>query len=170
MIEPDMFSIVPANLDDLSAIVAIYNSTIASRQVTADTEPVTVEQRQNWFNDHQQSELPIYVVRDHQDTIQGWFSFSHFYGRPAYQATCELSLYLAESCRGQGLGSRLLPEIERYARHHQLKVLLGFIFSHNIPSLKLFEKCGYEHWGELPAIAEMDGNQYGLTIVGKRVD
>ncbi|CAN5380241.1 hypothetical protein BH11PSE11_BH11PSE11_26510 [soil metagenome] len=34
-----------ARLEDLPAIVAIYNSTVASRQVTADTEPVSVESR-----------------------------------------------------------------------------------------------------------------------------
>ncbi|MGH8807340.1 MAG: GNAT family N-acetyltransferase, partial [Noviherbaspirillum sp.] len=31
-----------ARFDDLPGIVAIYNSTIPSRQVTADTEPVSV--------------------------------------------------------------------------------------------------------------------------------
>ena len=32
-----------AVLDDLPGIVAIYNSTVPSRLVTADLEPVTVE-------------------------------------------------------------------------------------------------------------------------------
>ncbi|WP_392388724.1 GNAT family N-acetyltransferase, partial [Bacillus licheniformis] len=38
-----------ANREDLPAVVDIYNSTIASRMVTADTEPVTPEERLNWF-------------------------------------------------------------------------------------------------------------------------
>jgi L-amino acid N-acyltransferase YncA len=38
-----------ATLDDLPAIVAIYNSTVPSRQVTADLEPVSVESRLPWF-------------------------------------------------------------------------------------------------------------------------
>ena len=38
-----------ATEDDLKEIVDIYNSTIASREVTADTEPVTVEDRRQWF-------------------------------------------------------------------------------------------------------------------------
>lgn len=38
---------------DLEAVVAIYNSTIASRMVTADTEPVTPEDRMEWFWDIQ---------------------------------------------------------------------------------------------------------------------
>ena len=40
-----------ATFDDLPKIVAIYNSTIASRMVTADTEEVSVEDKLNWFNE-----------------------------------------------------------------------------------------------------------------------
>mgnify|MGYP006146231485 CR=1 FL=1 len=47
-----------ATLDDLPTIVAIYNSTIASREVTADTEPVSVESRLNWFHEHQPEQQP----------------------------------------------------------------------------------------------------------------
>ena len=45
--------------DDLPAIVAIYNSTIPSRQVTADIEPVTVASRLDWFNEHSADKRPI---------------------------------------------------------------------------------------------------------------
>lgn len=38
-----------AEYKDLEAVVAIYNSTIASRMVTADIEPVTPEDRMEWF-------------------------------------------------------------------------------------------------------------------------
>ena len=39
-----------AKPDDLTAIVAIYNETIPSRMVTADTEEVTVADKQPWFD------------------------------------------------------------------------------------------------------------------------
>jgi phosphinothricin acetyltransferase len=47
--------------------------------------------------------------------------------------------------------------------------LLGFIFGHNEPSLKLFERFGFEKWGHLPSVAELDGIERDLVIVGKRV-
>jgi L-amino acid N-acyltransferase YncA len=50
-----------ATLDDLPAIVAIYNSTIASRQVTADLEPVSVESRLAWFLAHRLLVRPLWV-------------------------------------------------------------------------------------------------------------
>ncbi|MDY0930454.1 hypothetical protein [Chryseobacterium sp. CFBP8996] len=38
-----------AKLEDLEKIVEIYNSTIESRMITADTEPIFVESRYQWF-------------------------------------------------------------------------------------------------------------------------
>jgi L-amino acid N-acyltransferase YncA len=35
--------------DDLPVIVEIYNSTVPSRMVTADPEPIPVESRRAWF-------------------------------------------------------------------------------------------------------------------------
>lgn len=46
------YSIEDATLQDLPAIAAIYNETIAGRMVTADLEPVTVESRLKWFDEH----------------------------------------------------------------------------------------------------------------------
>ena len=60
-----------ANQKDLLAIVAIYNSTVASREVTADTEPVSVESRQAWFDDHSPERRPLWVVGQ-DGAILGW--------------------------------------------------------------------------------------------------
>ncbi|MGF6848058.1 L-amino acid N-acyltransferase YncA [Chitinophaga sp. W3I9] len=43
---------------DLPRIVEIYNTTIASRMVTADTSPVTVESRLPWFHAHNNTRRP----------------------------------------------------------------------------------------------------------------
>jgi phosphinothricin acetyltransferase len=50
-----------------------------------------------------------------------------------------------------------------------LKTLMGFIFAHNDPSLRLFEKFGFEHWGYYPRVAELDGIERDLVIVGRRL-
>ena len=53
---------------DLPAIVAIYNSTVASRMVTADLTPVSVESRQRWFEEHRPESRPLWVLeRDGAD-------------------------------------------------------------------------------------------------------
>ena len=51
-----------AQLEDLPRIVAIYNSTIASRMVTADTEEVSIEDRTPWFHEHTPTRRPLWVM------------------------------------------------------------------------------------------------------------
>lgn len=160
-----------AQPEDLAAIVEIYNSTIASRLVTADTEPIAVESRRQWFLDHEPARRPLWVVHAGDDPrVIGWLSFSNFYGRPAYNGTAELSIYLAEDWRGKGLGRYCLAEAIAHAPAIGVHTLLGFIFGHNVPSLGLFEKFGFAMWANLPRVAVLDGVERDLVILGKRVD
>src|SRR5688572_17058629 len=96
-----------ALLSDLPKIVEIYNSTVAGRMVTADTEPVLIDSRVNWFHEHNSQTRPLWIVSD-DDKVIGWVSFQNFYGRPAYNATAEISIYLDETCRGKGYGKQVL--------------------------------------------------------------
>jgi len=51
------------------------------------------------------------------------------------------------------LGGRLLSEAVRRSGDFGLKTLLGFIFAHNEPESRLFEKLGFRD-GLLPRVAE----------------
>lgn len=157
-----------ARVEDLPAIVEIYNSTISSRQATADTQPITVESRHAWFSEHTPEKRPLWVTEE-RGQVAGWLSFSDFYGRPAYAGTAELSIYLAESARGKGIGAYFLTEAIAFAPKIGVHTLLGFIFGHNTPSLRLFEKFGFERWAHLPRVAMLDGIERDLDILGKRV-
>jgi phosphinothricin acetyltransferase len=158
-----------ADLKDLEKIVAIYNSTIPSRMVTADTEDVSVESRMQWFEEHNPETRPLWVIEDHSNQIIGWVSFSSFYGRPAYNGTVEMSIYLDESCRGKGFGKKVLQYCIDNAGKFGVKTLLGFIFLNNEPSLKLFRYFGFEDWGMFPNVAVLDGVERSLVILGKRI-
>jgi L-amino acid N-acyltransferase YncA len=155
---------------DLPAIVAIYNSTVASREVTADTEPVSVASRQQWFDEHTPGKRPLWVIQagDGSEVI-GWLSYSNFYGRPAYAGTAEVSIYIAEAWRGKGVGRYCLGQAIAYAPKIAVHTLLGFIFGHNKPSLALFERFGFATWANLPRVANLDGVERDLIILGKRV-
>ena len=158
-----------AKRSDLEKITEIYNSTIASRLVTADTEPVSVESKVNWFDEHSSDKRPLWVVENEANEIVGWVSFQSFYGRPAYDATVEISIYLDAGQRGKGLGKQVLEYSINRAPEFGIKTILGFIFSHNEPSLKLFKHFGFEEWANLPNIAVLDNTERSLTILGKRI-
>ena len=160
--------------EDLPVIVDIYNSTVASREVTADTEPVSVASRQQWFDDHNPERRPLWVIHATDDQraqpeVLGWMSYSNFYGRPAYAGTAELSIYIAEAWRGKGIGQYCLREAIAFAPNIAVHTLLGFIFGHNLPSLALFQQFGFATWANLPRVASLDGIERDLIILGKRV-
>ncbi|WP_294309078.1 GNAT family N-acetyltransferase [uncultured Chryseobacterium sp.] len=158
-----------ATPEDLPKIVEIYNSTIPSRMVTADTEDITVESRIRWFHEHTPDRRPLWMIEDQQDNVLGWVSFSSFYGRPAYNGTVELSIYMAENSRGKGYGKKVLQYCIDNAPKFDVKTLLGFIFLHNEPSLKLFRHFGFEDWGVFPDVAVLDGMERTLVILGKKL-
>jgi L-amino acid N-acyltransferase YncA len=153
---------------DLPAIVAIYNATIPGRGVTADLDPVTVDSRTDWFRAHDPERRPLWVIES-EGRIVGWLSFADFYGRPAYAATAELSIYLDASVRGRGTGRDALERAIAFAPSLAIETLLGFIFGHNDTSLRLFERQGFTRWGTLPRVARLDGVERDLVIVGLRL-
>lgn len=155
---------------DLTQIVAIYNASIPNYLATADTEPITVESRLQWFANHSASTYPLWIMENKQQQMLGWLGFQAFYGRPAYRKTAELSIYIDPAFQGQGLGKRLLAEAIAQSPRLGLKTLLGFIFGHNQPSLKLFSQYQFEQWGFLPLVADLGEKERDLVIMGRRVN
>jgi phosphinothricin acetyltransferase len=153
---------------DLPAIVAIYNASVPGSTATADTEPVFIESRHPWFRDHDPEKHPLWVAVDDEIVI-GWLSFQSFYGRPAYHTTAEISVYVHPEWQRKGIGKALLSAAVQRAPRHGFKTLLGFIFGHNEASLHLFESFGFQRWGILPAVAELDGIERDLIILGRRI-
>ena len=158
-----------AFIEDLDEIVAIYNSTISSRMVTADLEPVSVDSRISWYHEHKPGKRPLWVIKNSMEEIIGWVSFQNFYGRPAYDATAEISIYLHPGHRGKGFGKQALEYSMSQCRHLGINTLLGYIFAHNEPSLQLFLRSGFEEWAHLPNIAKLDGIERSVKILGKRL-
>jgi phosphinothricin acetyltransferase len=157
-----------ATLQDLPKIVETYNSTIPSRLVTADLEPVTALSKLQWFNAHSNAKRPLWLVL-YKGEYAGWMSFNSFYGRPAYDGTVELSIYIDKKYRGLGIGKASLKKAIEVAPALRIENLLGFIFGHNEPSLKLFYDYGFEKWAHLPKVADMDGIKRDLIILGKNI-
>jgi len=156
---------------DLPAIVAIYNSIIPGRMVTADLEPVTVDSRRAWFVAHLAPNRPLWVVIDPaaEDSICAWACFDSFYPRAAYDGTVMVALYLAETRRGQGIGGWLLTELIARAPAFGIHTLTGYIFGHNDPSLRLFRRHGFAEWARMPGVAVLDGVARDLIVLGRRV-
>ena len=153
---------------DLSAIVTIYNASIPGRLATADLDPVSVESRLEWFYQHSSTSRPI-LVMETDKVILGWLSFQSFYGRPAYQATAEISIYVSPVYQRQRVAYKLLESAIALSPNLGLTTLVGFIFAHNQPSIKLFELFGFQTWGHLPQVANLDAIERDLLIMGRKI-
>jgi phosphinothricin acetyltransferase len=165
---PENIMLKNASIEDLPMIVDIYNSTVPSRMVTADTEPVSVSDRLGWFTDHNPNNRPLWLIQ-YGGEVCGWVSLQSFYGRPAYNATAEISIYLHRDYRGKGLGKKILRKVIEECPQLDIDTLLGFIFAHNEPSIRLFSSFGFEKWAHLPEVAILDGIKRDLVILGKKI-
>ncbi|MBO9997743.1 MAG: N-acetyltransferase [Cyanobacteria bacterium SID2] len=153
---------------DLPSVVEIYNASIPSYRATADLYPVSIESRRSWFFNHRPDRYPLWVAES-QGQVVAWLSFRPFYGRPAYAATSELGIYVAPDFQGRGIGSHLLEMALANGRNLGSNTLLAFVFAHNAPSLKLFDRFGFCEWGYLPRVAELAGVERDVVILGKRL-
>lgn len=158
-----------AQAQDLRSIIDIYNSTIPTRQSTADLTPVTIEQKQHWFNTHlNDKQRPIYVV-EHNQHIIAWGSFSDYSPRAAYRISSEISIYVHPNHRQQKIGQQLLHYMTQQAPKLGIQNIIAVVFGHNTPSLKLFYNNHYEQWGKLPQVCQLDEQLADIIILGKRL-
>jgi L-amino acid N-acyltransferase YncA len=153
---------------DLPAIVAIYNASIPGRLATADTQPVTVADREEWFGGFDPDSRPIWVYES-AGRVVGWMGLRSFYGRPAYHRTVESAVYVSPEHQREGVARKLLSHALAECPSLGIANVLAFVFAHNMPSVTLFEAHGFGRWGLLPKICEMDGKEHDVLVLGKRI-
>lgn len=158
-----------ARIEDLPAIVAIYNQSIPGNRSTADLTPVRPEERRGWFAEHTPEKYPIHVA-EIDNVIAGWCSISAYRpGRMALRFTAEISYYIDSAFHRQGVATELVGHAIATCRQLQIKNLFAVVLERNESSARLLEKTGFERWGCLPRVADFDGEECGHIYYGMRV-
>lgn len=158
-----------AKIEDLGAMVEIYNQAIAVGQKTADLTPVSVEERKTWFQAHPADRYPI-LVAEQDGTILGYLTLSAYRpGRMALRHTAEVSYYVHFDHHRKGVASKLLRQAIEICPTLQIKTLFAILIDSNEASIKLLEKFGFERWGHLPRVAEFGGVEFGHYYYGYRL-
>lgn len=153
-----------ATEEDLPSIIEIYNDSIPAGRSTADTQPITVTDRMEWFRQFDSTRRPIWVAVE-DDRVVGCVYLSSFYaGRPAYDKTAEISTYIATSHQGKGLGTQLKQAMIEACPSLGVENLISMYFDHNEVTQRLNDKLGFEPAGHLTEIAEVLGLKRGLMI------
>ena len=147
----------------------IYNQAITAGQKTADTTPVTIDDRKKWFGDHTPDNYPILAAED-GNVIVGYLTISAYRpGRMALRYTAEVSCFVHFEHHRQGIASNLLQHAIGMCPSLQIKTLFAILFDSNRGSVRLLEKYGFEKWGHMPRVAEFDGVEFGHLYYGLRI-
>jgi L-amino acid N-acyltransferase YncA len=158
-----------ACLADLPGIVAVYNQAVPTHRSTANTKPVTVEERKAWFVDHAPHKRPIFVA-ELGGQLAGWCSLSTYRpGRAALRFTAEISYYIDNAFQRKGVGLALVRHAMEACPKLRIKNIIAVVIDQNEASRKLLEKLGFQQWGYLPRVLDFNGSEYGEFYYGKRV-
>jgi phosphinothricin acetyltransferase len=158
-----------AQINDLPAIVDIYNQSIPSKRSTGDIHPVRVEDRMMWFREHLPDVHPIFVA-EVKGQMAGWCSLSAYRpGRAALRFTAEISYYIAPAYHRRRVATTLIEYAMGACPVLQIKHLFAIVLEGNAASLKLLEKMGFEKWGYLPRVADFDGIEVGHLYYGRHL-
>jgi phosphinothricin acetyltransferase len=150
-------------------IIKIYNHAVDEKFATADTEHVIPESRKEWFAQHSPETYPIYVAEENNEII-GWCSLSpHRPGRKALRKVAEISYYIHKDHRRKGIANSLINHTIESAKSLGFKNLITILLDLNKPSIYILEKFGFEKWGHLPDIAEIDEVICGQYIYGRKI-
>src|SRR5262245_37295923 len=102
-----MARIRDASVDDVPAILAIYNDVIATSTAIYREEPATLDDRREWFDARRVQSYPV-LVADDDSGILGFASYGDFRAWPGYRFTVEHSVHIRADQRGRGVGTMLM--------------------------------------------------------------
>uniref|UniRef100_UPI004047D21D GNAT family N-acetyltransferase n=1 Tax=Orrella sp. TaxID=1921583 RepID=UPI004047D21D len=131
------------------AIQSILNEAIVNSTALYDYEPRSLETVTVWLDQKTKHGWPLRGAFDASGRLIGFATFGPFRPQPAYKYTVEHSVYIDETCRGQGIGHALLTDLINQAQQRQLHVMVGCIDAANAASINLHEKLGFHHAGTI---------------------
>lgn len=152
---------------DAAALADIYNHYIENSTATFDEVTKTEVERSAWLDAHGPGHPVLIAERD--GLVLGWGSLSQYRERPAWRFTAEVGVYVRAGATGAGVGPALLDRLlaeGAEAGHH---VLVAQVVSDNAPSLKMFERAGFERVGHLSEVGRKFDRWIDVDILEMRL-
>ncbi len=143
-------------------VLAVYEEGIATRQATFETSIPSWEQ---WKAAHL---TECCFVAKAKGVLLGWASLSSTSSRKCYSGVAEVSVYVREKARGQGIGLALLEKIIAESEARGFWTLQGSTFPENTASLRLQARCGFREIGRRERIARLDGVWRNTVLTERR--
>ncbi|WP_201978998.1 GNAT family N-acetyltransferase [Hymenobacter rubidus] len=156
-------NIVPMTPAHWPAVCAIYAEGIATGNATFTTDLPT-------WADWDAAHLAVcrLVAVDENGAVLGWAALSPVSGRCVYAGVAEVSVYIGEAARGQGVGRALLAALAAESERQGLWTLQAGIFPENAASLRLHEAQGFRQVGRRERIGQMRGQWRDTLLLERR--
>ena len=146
-----------AVIDDVQDCLNIYNYEVEHGVATLDLEPRTLEEWHEWYNVHSDEHHPI-IVGTIDDVVVGYASLSPYRLKDAFKSTVELSIYIHQDYRGQGVATRLMERILEMAKADtMIHNVVSVITAGNEGSTKLHNRFGFTYCGLTPEVGFKHG-------------
>lgn len=156
-------AIRPMNERDWPDVAEIYRQGIATGKATFQSD--TPEYRE-WDASH----LPTCrFVAIAAEKVAGWAALSGVSSRCVYKGVAEVSIYIAEQVRKNGIGQKLLNYLIEQSEKAGIWTLQSGIMSDNLASIRLHEKCGFRKVGYRERIGrDISGVWRSTVLMEKR--
>ena len=142
---------------DLPAMLEIYNYEVLNSTATMDIHPKTLEERQEWFDEHNHANHPL-IVAEIDGKVVGYASLSRYREKEAYRRTVELSVYVDKDYRQQGIASAMMEHlIEEAKKDSEIHTIVSVITEANEASINLHKKFGFSCAGVIHEVGKKFG-------------
>jgi len=158
-----------ATIEDLPAILEIYNDVICHSTAVYCDEPVDLEERQRWFLHRKEADFPV-LVAEKQGNILGYASFGDFRAYPGFRYTVEHSVHLAAQSRGQGIGTTLVQALLPLAAKMGKHVMVAGVDAANLGSIRFHERLGFNEVGRMPEVGFKFGRWLDLVFLQRKLE
>jgi L-amino acid N-acyltransferase YncA len=162
---PESLTIRRALPGDREAIRRVYNEGIEDRVATLDTDPKSPDEIAAWWAEH--GDRFAVLVALEAAAIVGWASLNRFSHRCAHSAIADLSVYVARSHRGRGIGSALLTRLESEARAGGFYKIVLHALNRNEHGKRLYVKSGFREVGIFREHGSIDGSFVDVVAMEK---
>ncbi len=142
----------------LGEALKVYQWYVTNSTATFQISEATVAEMESLLFFESPRYRSFAVLED--DAFTGYGIITRYKTREAFNATAEITIYLADSATGKGYGTLIMSRLEDFARSQGIHVLVAIISGENTASCKLFDRAGYTKCAQYHEV----GNKFGRWI------
>ena len=147
---------------DWPEVARIFAEGIATGNATFETE---VPSWEDWDRRHLREHR---FVAERDGRVVAWIALAPVSPRRCYAGVAEVSAYVAEQARGEGIGAKLLASLIESSERCGIWTLQTGVFPENEASLALLKHDGFREVGVRERIAQLHGVWRDTVLLERR--